>query len=138
MRSVTATAAKATSFARSRSACKLALNVAAMAAVVALSGLTARDAARGRMDGLTLEIISAMARKDQVDRALKLWAATDKSQVWAWVPALEITRAETRTGRVTEAEAMRFALIDDLLSGALVPQAMPGLIGGFAQDIAAP
>lgn len=99
---------------------------------------TARDAARGRMDGLTLEIISAMARKDQVDRALKLWAATDKSQVWAWVPALEITRAETRTGRVTEAEAMRFALIDDLLSGALVPQAMPGLIGGFAQDIAAP
>ena len=38
MRSVTATAAKATSFARSRSACKLALNVAAMAAVVALSG----------------------------------------------------------------------------------------------------
>ncbi|NBZ89913.1 hypothetical protein [Stagnihabitans tardus] len=99
---------------------------------------TERDVARARVESIALEIITEMAQQDQVDRALRAWALADKSQAWAWRPALEITRAETRAGRAKEADAMRISLIDDLLSGAMAPRGMAGLIAGIAQDIAAP
>jgi hypothetical protein len=97
--------------------------------------LTEREAAWEDLVSGSLFAISEMARQDQPELARAAWAKMVTSNPQAWRTALDIARAESRAGHDEAAEAMRWTLLEDLLSGAIAAMSMPYVVSSLLQDI---